>query len=730
MKTKMFNKRLFLDMFKQLAPMALLFIGLMTFLSMSYNFDLHKHVTEVSGDSESYIIAMLPINYALLFYSAISPALMTIFAFRFLNSRKANDFYHSIPESRVSLFNSVFASVTAWTLLGIVFETLLNIGIFGLFSSDFNYIINYGSIVPGICSLLSIAFVSAASFALAASFSGILIQSAVFGVMVLFTPTMYIFMLNDFLQFATPYAPSLPLVSTYDNLCTAIFIEGLNVDLTYDFAACIFGQSLLEWKYIFSTLLIGVLTYLIAVIVFKRRQSEIANTIKSDKKKNVIIGIWIGSLITLMSAYEPIANILYDHSGSSYYYIFMSHLLALVVYLFYIYLTTSERKALPKMAVGFVGVLLVEAASIGLTGIIIADKASFTPSADEVESVTVNFNNGKYHSMLMHVELIDEDAIELVTEALEKKVSMCKSGEWDDYRSNVISLGATELNDFYVTFKTGTEEESRFITVTNEEMEVLLEIIRDNSDKVKFDEELPEINEKNSLFLTARGDYGVEINEGTPGFDPYKLYECIKEDLKNGAGTNYYPWAETAEDQIAYINFAVLRDNKLYEYAFHAYGEDFVKTKEYVEKCIIDQQENNRKEMISALESGKIQEYINSNDKTDTSAKWYIKLTTYNAFDEVPHEIFCNAEPNDLTDEKVVSLVAFLKEKSKTTPKTDGMYATIEITYTAASPSDYKQYNFIFSMDYKDDIPEFFKPYLEKALQNAIDAKSAADTAA
>ncbi len=729
MKTKMFNKRLFLDSFKQLAPMAVFFIGVMTLFSMLYNFDLHDYVISDFSDLKAYMVAMLPINYATLLYSAISPALLTLLAFRFLNSRKASDFYHSIPESRLSLFNSVFASVIAWALLGIVFETLLNIGIFGLFSSDFNYIINYGSIVPGICSLLSIAFVSAASFALAASFSGRLILSAVFGVMVLFTPTAYVFMLDDFLQFATPYAPSLPLVSTYDNLCTAIFIEGIpRIDITYDFSAYNFGQSLLEWKYIFSTLLIGALTYIIAAIVFKKRQSEMANTIKSDKKKNVIIGIWIGSIITLISAYEPITNILYNHSGASYYYIVMSHLLALVVYLFYIYLTTSDRKALPKMAVGFTGVLLVEAVFIGLTGIIVSDKASFTPSAEEVESVTVNFSNGKYHSILMHVELTDEDAIEFVTEALEKKVSMCKSGKWDDYTSNIRSQGGRELNDFYVTFNTGTEEESRFITITNEEMEILLQIIRDNSDKVKFNQELPDIED--GFTMVASGyvtSFGLNLAlDDKTSLDSNKLYQCIKEDLENGAGTDYYPWARTTEDVIAKIYVHTLNGNKGLDYEFYAYGEDFIKTKEYVEQCVMEQQKVNRDKTIEFLESGEIEKCIQRNDENDNL---YISITLYNVYEDFP-ELSSSLDYKDFNETDIDSLTKYLKSKRKNEIDTDGMYAVVQIINSASTVSMYQKYDFIFSMDSKDDIPEFFKPYIESNYQKAIEAQSAADTAA
>ena len=713
MKTKMFNKRLFLDMFKQLAPMAVLCIGIMVLGSISYIFNMHDGIAFDYSYTNEYIISAPSINFASLFFAAIAPGILSIFAFRFLYCRSSSDFYHSIPESRVSLFNSIFISVLAWLVAGIVFITLINTAFFNLLSSDFNYIINYGGLIPAFLSLFAIGFVAAASFALAASFSGVYLKTIPIGLMALFTPGVYVYMIQHFLYENVPYSTELPLFSNFDNLCTGIVFEGFQDGLFYDFSSLDFGRALMTWKYILSTLIIGVVLYAIALILFRNRKSETANTFKSSKKESVFVGTWIGALITL-GAYEPITNILFVNSSESYYYIVMTHLLSFVVYLFYLYITTVDRKALPKLALGFVGVLLAELSFLSLTGVIVSSKASFTPNAKDVESVNVQFSNSKYHNIDMNVELTDEKAIQLLTDALSREVTKCQDGTWRDYAYGRGS--GREMNDFEVTFRTSSEEKTRRVSIPTEEMEILMEIIRENTDRVEMSSPLPDIDDKNTIVLYAHGralGYDMFSYEGC-AFDTKELYRCIKEDIENGAGTDYYPWS-TYRENTAYLQISALEDNKVMTYDFYAYEDEFPKTNAYLRECFALQQEENYEKFAEALNSESVE----------------LVVYLFNAYEDVAYNemgyFHFSMNPGSLSVKDLFEkeLLKDLETRVNDFPKTeDEMYAEI----VAVVGND--RIPFVFSMDYKEDLPKVLKPHLDIAYQKAIEVKSAADTAA
>lgn len=65
-------------------------------------------------------------------FGALAPFILTLSVFSFLRKRRASDFYHSIPVTRVCLFLMYSLAVAAWSFLIILLPLIFNTAVFAI----------------------------------------------------------------------------------------------------------------------------------------------------------------------------------------------------------------------------------------------------------------------------------------------------------------------------------------------------------------------------------------------------------------------------------------------------------------------------------------------------------------------------------------------------------------------------------------------------------------------
>ena len=139
MRKHLFDRSLYLDALRQLK-----FIGVAGTLLLSLEavlIPIGYLVQSSQRHGYTGIIALdaMDMHPLLILCFLILAPIMVLYLFQFLNKRPACDFYHALPNSRISLFFSFFAAVLTWLTAAAVVSTLLSVASFSLLGAHYSF---------------------------------------------------------------------------------------------------------------------------------------------------------------------------------------------------------------------------------------------------------------------------------------------------------------------------------------------------------------------------------------------------------------------------------------------------------------------------------------------------------------------------------------------------------------------------------------------------------------
>ena len=390
---------------------------------------------------------------------SVGSFILAISAFSFLRTRRASDFFHSLPASRTSLYFSGLAAVVIW-VVGI-FAADLVVHCFAIVSQGFmaEYSISGDDFVSFVAVLLSCLRVIAATMLVCAATGTLSANVLVTGVLLL-SPTLILGLYQGVLN--TAVGGILPTGRGVDFLGESSLLYSL-IGAGGD------GDSWLSW-----VIAIGVpLLYLAGGwALFVRRKSEMAGHGAATTAIHRICRI---AVTIPFVAVIPITIMTGDRDAAV--YVAILGCAAAVAYFGYELLTTRRLSSAVKAAPLFsVVVAIAVLASGGLLGAQAAILA-YHPTAEQVSSVRLQATEMGWYEKENHLRsdyrlylisslpLRDDRAQQIICHALERELGV---GDYD-----VMEL-ANSQNRCIVAIKSGLLTRKRVVRLNNQEIRDIL----------------------------------------------------------------------------------------------------------------------------------------------------------------------------------------------------------------------------------------------------------------
>lgn len=370
MKNKLFNKNLYIEGLLQLKTIGIvtsvLSVVIACMTPLVYLMD--DGVTKIS------IYAVNPFIYLITYI--ITP-IMIFNLFSFLFRRNRSDFYHSIPQSRISLYFSFALSVISW----VAFELILSMttALTGAFLVDQYYIKDLAPILPMLLNLFS-----GALFIISASLIGISVSGRVFPAitvtgMILFYPRF-----------------------CYTCYCMAIIGTISEIDGTHFLPSYVSNYNSFFFNYtkyssFIYTTVISLILLIIGAILFKKRKSQTAEHSSSSNKAQTIIRVLISMafcvpavciLFSIVFGYLNFESITGYASEMTILVIILYIFASIVYFLYEVFSTKSTQSVLKAIKdIGYVVLANVLVFSILAGSAFII--TSYSPELEKIESIEI-----------------------------------------------------------------------------------------------------------------------------------------------------------------------------------------------------------------------------------------------------------------------------------------------------------------------------------------------------
>ena len=481
MSRKIFDKNLFLEGMRQNRVQGFLYLFLLTLYSVMY--PIWEYLSTSASSPRNVdirVMTLMTINPALMMVMFLFGALLMAHVFRFLHQRNSSDFYHAIPQTRLCLYVSFFASAIAWMTILLAVPAIVGSVLFAVQRAYFRVQISeilrtFFHLWVGSLYIMSIV-------AVALSLTGTMFSCVIVSCMICFLPRLYVWVVENIV------AGSLPMVPASTNLIPH-FALGLNIPLGYalSFSYLFTGgmgaaeyNALSSWQSLVYTGTLTVILILLGAVLFQKRKSESAAQASANRFLQGVfrfLAAFTASLLPLGMLFEV------TEAGEKFsaldreeiFWIVLLYILVLVVYFVYELITTRKWKNLVRIIPGILFIFAADAAVfLGMAGLQKAH-ASFEPTAEEIESVSFkdmrNYYSRNYFSVSQNqLELQSEPARKLVSEGLSRVLeSVRKYG----YLNNTSIENMPHYETVEVSIRSGGQLYSRYIFLTYEEMETL-----------------------------------------------------------------------------------------------------------------------------------------------------------------------------------------------------------------------------------------------------------------
>lgn len=426
---KFFSYGLFKEGLRQTRTLGL--IGLITILVLTMFVWMSCFPTnydEILDWDEVQLYGCQAVAALLMQYCIFSP-FMVLGLFGFLNKRDASDLYHAIPQSRECLHISYFAGVMAWNAITTLSTLVLAVVLYGVtpcMALNFSEVFSFGF------NMFAAQFSVAAGVLLAMSVTGTRFTNTVVSLLVIFLPRLVLISFVNMLNTITVIVDiekQFPFLNPSLNVAAGIPI---NIFRIFSNDAPLMDCMLNSANGIY-TLSLGFLLFGVALWLLHHRKSESAGKSSPNRIVQAVFRVALGFVLGLIPV-AVILNAILEGDIDNFDFILVILILvffvALAYFLFELF-TTKKAKNMLKAIPTFLLVLVLDGIFLGAVFGIGNSLLFYTPTADEIESVTlVQENRENYFSVhASEIPLTDAPSKELLAKALVNTVKKVEDNQ-------------------------------------------------------------------------------------------------------------------------------------------------------------------------------------------------------------------------------------------------------------------------------------------------------------
>jgi len=350
--------------------------------------------------------ALIPI------YIWVAPFLFSILSFNFLTSRKKSDYYHALPLRREALFFSYLAAIVTWLFATASVAMLLGGGVFVAGGIG----VDWASI-----GIMGLEFMTAMLFAVSLAMLAVALSGTLFSNIVLINIFLWLPLLAStlFRRGVISMVPTLPQ--------NAVSFFGLDASITLFAAMRLidFPEATTSLVDALWTLTIALIILAVAAFFFVRRKSEMAgNSAASDRMQALYrIAVGLPPLLLIFSTASLFSFLmLFSLSGIT---LLVASLMLMCTFEL---ISTKRWQNLLKVPLSLGIALAISLVFSFSIWAVATYEASFTPSAEEIESVRiVGIPNEDRH--FGHIDFLADLADAGVGSGARQKLLEFKEGE-------------------------------------------------------------------------------------------------------------------------------------------------------------------------------------------------------------------------------------------------------------------------------------------------------------
>lgn len=469
-------------------------------------------------------VSLLGANPLLILMFCVIAPLMTVMAFRFTTSRAASDFYFSTPKTRTELYFSNIAAVFTWVLFSTIVSSVIPAVIYLAFTKYFVF-----KVLSSLLYLLTVlvsSFYIMAAVALAVSITGTVFSNIVTALLIIFAPRIFI---------SAILSTSASSLTVADPMASfGLLSQSMNIPVNFVFTMggllfageVVTDNSLTAYLY---TAILGTVYLLLGWALFKRRKSETAEKTAISDKMRAVIRIAIGAIVGLLLSVEFFVMQTHGVSVTDPLIVIATAAFAFIVYCSYELIATRSAKQMVKAMPGFFISLAVDLCALLLMLGVTYSVLSFTPSAADIDSVTISQtgDNGYYAAQTSKIKITDREIRNVISSSLKENVEydrkVLSSNNNTDY-----SGWEDNRTEWSVIIKSAGTNHIRKIRVSESNNNLLLKALEKNADYKKIFTKLPSADavETSVSFIGETAQLSAK--------DAKRIYKAYLEDISDG----------------------------------------------------------------------------------------------------------------------------------------------------------------------------------------------------
>lgn len=587
MKKKLFDRKLYVESLRQTRVIGLIAVILSCLVPTLFWLSNILEKTMRIRNNSSYAFAPAFINLAeiafvlyLMIY--LFAPLLAAKQFGFLNRRVSCDFYHAIPQTRLCLFVSGYASIITWIAVTIAASTVCAMLLTACTSF---YTLHWGSVLPFMFGIFAGSVLSSSAVILGISLTGTPLMNAIVAVMILFVPRLLTMTWMELLS------DNMRLIDTEHFF--PILSEPLNI------VVCAYRGAVISPAAGIYSLVLGLLYAALALFFFCRRRSEAAGASAPTRTMQTIFRTVFTLICCLPAIIVTCPLLLFKKENSAYRLpdIIVLYAAALIAYFLFELITTRRAKNLLR---AIPGVLIVAAVNVIMIGSIVLCANLIledTPTSEEIGSVTVELNSDYRAGIIEYYTDQENNRIYFTNPELISIVS-------DTLAQNVSDIRAQESKNYYETvtvgIRRGNQTTYRRLRFKETDYKRMLELMKEDSLFRSRYCSLPELGTSVSLTGYASAPYTVEQAE--------EIYEALRQALMTGDfSDNYATLTNDAQDRtvVTYFELVAVSGSETRYFEVPLLWCDSYETvvRMHFDACI-EATRHNEEMLLSVLETG------------------------------------------------------------------------------------------------------------------------------
>lgn len=499
---KVFSVKLFWQSFKQLKLIGIISTAVLMIFSVFTILD--RVIVQINEKEAGYEVTQEIINgisihsYIILIFVIVVP-LLALSAWSFLNKRSTSDFYHSLPYTRLCVYLSRVAGILAWIITVIFSNFIVTCLLYKIFNEYF--LVNYVTMFKMFLAIFNCSVLCLGGITLACSFTGNMISNVCVTGIILFFPRFMMTLVSQ------AFSSEISVVSTRSAF--PIMDNSLNMitGICFSMSDLSINELLLAVNANIYTFVLGFIYLAAGCILFIRRRSEGAGQPATGKISRFAIRVIIGFIVVVFATMSFVMEIretgvIERESIISVVFLFI---IGAVVVIIYECVSSKNIKriisCIPAIITSYVLAIIVGIAmNLSMDAIL-----AYRPSADDIKYVTFSQQDGWFYdidyfdNITKSVKLDNEKIKDVFCNALKENLERIEKDE------EAIYYRSEKYTKYQVYFKDGLFGKYRNIYISNSQMQIVADMLTDNSEYRAAYYDLPKPDEvRLSMNVTAK----------------------------------------------------------------------------------------------------------------------------------------------------------------------------------------------------------------------------------